>query len=129
MTSIINLCMHRVNRYMGLVGTKSSRCTDKGVHSAGNMMHECDSLNFGNLLLQLGKLGLWPDQDFAKLSIGLKTLTLGLLAIPEMSLNKAHENCGFYHSLKANVRKGSDLRIPTDSLREFEQHMLLQKAK
>lgn len=79
--------------------------------------------------MQLTGLGLWPDQDPAKFSKGLNVLMSGLLAIPELCLSSAHGQCGFFHSLKGDVRKIADLHLPTDSLPECEEHMAMQKAK
>ena len=90
---------------------------------------ECDSLNFGNLVMHLKGLGLWPDENPAQISKGLNVLISGLLAVPELRLSSDHVNCGSYSSLKDEVRKIADLRLPTDSLPECEEHMAMQKAK
>ena len=129
LTTIINLCLPLVNQYMALVGTgfrPRHRCQDGGYE---NRRRECDSLNFGNLVMQLTGLGLWPDQDTARISKSLNVLMSGLLAIPELYLSSAHTQCGFYRPLKDDIRKIADLRLPTDSLPECEEHMAMQKAK
>ena len=113
------------------IGTGRNRCGEQGyqAYSSDGRKLECDSLNFGDLLMHLTGLDLWPDQDQARISKSLDVLMSGLLAIPELCLSSAHHGCGFYRSLKDDVRKIADVHLPTDSLPECEEHMAVQKAK
>lgn len=79
--------------------------------------------------MQLTGLGLWPEQNSAKVNKSLNDLISGLLAIPQIRVGERHGSCGFYLSLKADVRKIADLSLPTESLQDCEEYMALQKAK
>lgn len=124
-TNIINLCVPQINQYIALARTRRTRCIDEASYQSREELY-CDSLNVGNLFLHLSGLGLcsglglWPDQVNAKNSTSLNVLISGLLAIPELRFSN-HENCGFYHTLKSDVTKIADLRLPTDRLRALQR--------